>query len=250
MGSALARAAAKTIPGKNITLCDANTGKAEKLAEELHCFALPTDKAVSLADFIFIGVKPQMLKALAEEIRGKILPDTILVSMAAGTSIEKIQELFGRHPIIRIMPNVACGVGEGMILVCKNELVTEENSREFAYAMGEAGKLETIPEKLIDAASAVTGCGPAYVFIMAEAMADGLVACGVPRDKAYTFVSQTILGSAKLMLDSDKNPSALKDSVTSPGGTTIEGVTALERNGFRYALIEAVREAYEKNGKI
>ena len=253
MGSALAEAIVKKVGPENVMLNDYDMSKAEKLAGKLSASTGTKEELAAFADSIFIGVKPQALESMFSEFR-KILSDSgrkvTLISMAAGTSIEKITKLAGDYPVIRIMPNVACSIGEGMTLCCSNDLVSEEEMAGFISDMSLSGRCETIPEKLIDAASAVTGCGPAYVFMMAEAMADGAVACGIPRDKAYTFAAQTLLGGGKLILESGKTPAELKDSVCSPGGTTIEGVAKLEEGGLRAAVISAVRAAYEKNFKL
>lgn len=253
MASALCKALVKCVSPKLVLLSNRTAEKAKNLAEKLGCEAADNKSVATQCKYIFLGVKPQMLGALADEIKPyleKRQDRFILVSMAAGRSTENITELFGIFPVIRIMPNVASAVGEGMTLCAKNSLVTDEEYREFFASMNKSGKLDDIPEKLIDAASAVSGCGPAFVFEVIEALADGAVACGVPRDKAYTLAAQTLLGSAKLMLRTGKNPAALKDSVCSPGGTTIEGVRKLEERGLRSALIEAVIASFEKSQNI
>lgn len=253
MASALCEALVKSVSPKLVLLSNRTAEKAKNLAEKLGCEAADNKSVATQCKYIFLGVKPQMLEDLANEIKPyleKRQDRFILVSMAAGRSTENITELFGIFPVIRIMPNVASAVGEGMTLCAKNDLVTDEEYSEFFAAMNKSGKLDDIPEKLIDAASAVSGCGPAFVFEVIEALADGAVACGVPRDKAYTLAAQTLLGSAKLMLRTGKNPAALKDSVCSPGGTTIEGVRKLEERGLRSALIEAVIASYEKSQNI
>ena len=254
MGSSLAKAVAKAVPAEHIMLNDANMDKADALAKEIDCETGTLEEIVDFSDYLFIGVKPQMLADLfigLSDLLAKQDKKPCLVSMCAGTSIEKIEKLAGVDlPVIRIMPNVACSVCAGTVLIAANKSVDKVTLDTFKAAMEYSGLCDEIPEKLIDAASAVTGCGPAYVFIMAEAMADGLVACGIPRDKAYKYACQTILGSGELMQNSTLNPSALKDMVCSPAGTTIEGVAALEKNNFRYAIIEAVKAAYEKNFKL
>lgn len=254
MGGALAKAVARKVKGENVMITDLDTNKVEALCKETGAKYGNIESVVDFADYLFIGVKPQGLASLFDvlaPVLEKKNDRIILVSMCAGTAIEKIKTLAGKnYPVIRIMPNVACSAGEGMTLCAPCGEVSEDELNEFMDTMSLSGLCETIQEKLIDAASAVSGCGPAYVFMMAEAMADGLVACGVPRNKAYTFASQTLLGSAKLMQESGKCPAELKDSVCSPGGTTIEGVAALENGGFRAAVINAVKAAYEKNFKL
>ena len=172
----------------------------------------------------------------------------VLVTMAAGTSIEKISVLTGaEYPTIRIMPNTPVSVGEGMVLYTSGFGVTAEEISEFLSAFSEAGRFAEVPERLIDAGASVAGCGPAFVDLFAEALADGGVACGIPRALALELAAQMIYGSVKLLLESGKHPGELKDAVCSPGGTTIQGVRALEEGAFRASVMNAVIAAYEKN---
>jgi pyrroline-5-carboxylate reductase len=180
---------------------------------------------------------------LLEQKKGR----TVLVSMAAGTSIASIEAIVGTSlPIIRIMPNTPVSVGEGMVLYACNALVTEEEKATFVGALCEGGRLDEIPEDKIDAASALSGCGPAFVYMFAEALADGGVLCGLPRDKALTYAAQTLAGAAEYLMASGEHPGKLKDNVCSPGGTTIAGVHALESAGFRAAAMNAVTAAYRR----
>lgn len=253
MAAALCEALVNSVAPNTVLLSNRTAEKAENLAEKLGCEFGDNKSVAEKCKYIFLGVKPQMLGTLADEIRPYLESRQdrfILVSMAAGRSTESIAELFGSYPVIRIMPNVAAAVGEGMMLCTKNALVTDEEYGEFFDAMHKSGKTDDIPEKLIDAASAVSGCGPAFVYEVIEALSDGAVACGIPRDKAYLYAAQTLLGSARLMLETGKNPAMLKDSVCSPGGTTIQGVRKLEEGGLRSALIEAVIASYEKTLNI
>ena len=162
----------------------------------------------------------------------------------AGAALHVLIEL-GNYPVIRIMPNTPAAIGEGMILYCAEGVETEEKTA-FVDVMQAAGSFDELSESLIDAGSAVSGCGPAFVYPFIEAMADGAVACGLPRAKAQRYAAQTLVGAAKLVLESGDHPGALKDAVCSPGGSTIQGVRALEQNGFRSAVVEAVIAAYEK----
>jgi pyrroline-5-carboxylate reductase len=171
----------------------------------------------------------------------------ILVTMAAGMTIADIRALAGgEYPVIRIMPNTPAAVGEGMILYSIGSGVTKTEEKEFLADLAAAGRLTALPEALIDAGSAVSGCGPAFADLFLEALADGGVACGLPRAKAQELAAQMLLGSARLALESGANPGALKDAVCSPGGTTIQGVRTLEEAGFRGAVMDAVIAAYEK----
>ena len=168
--------------------------------------------------------------------------------MLAAFTCERINKAAnGDYPVIRIMPNTPVSVGEGMILYAANEKVTEEEIEFFLSAFEKAGRFSPLAEKLIDAGASVAGCGPAFVALFVEALADGGVACGLPRAKAMEFAAQMVAGSAKLILESQKHPGQLKDEVCSPDGTTIQGVRALENGGFRASVMEAVIAAYEKN---
>lgn len=254
MGGALARAACKRLPGGQVLLANRTAEKARLLAEELGCRAADNAAVAESADFIFLGVKPQMMGELMLELRpilaGRQGP-FVLVTMAAGLTIQRIQELAGgAYPVIRIMPNTPASIGEGMVLYACGGGVTEADEAAFLDAMAGAGRLSPLPEKLIDAGSAVSGCGPAFVDLFIEALADGGVACGLPRAAALEYAAQMVAGSARLVLESGKHPGALKDAVCSPGGTTIQGVRKLEEAGFRGAVMDAVIAAYEKNGEL
>ena len=175
----------------------------------------------------------------------------ILVSMAAGLTIADIQKMAGgSYPVIRIMPNTPAAIGEGMILYTCGDGVTKAEEKLFLDAMAGAGRLAAIPEGHMDVGAAVSGCGPAFVDLFLEAMADGGVACGLPRAQALEFAAQMMVGSARLALESGKHPGALKDAVCSPAGSTIQGVRTLENAGFRGAVMEAVIAAYEKSKSL
>ena len=164
--------------------------------------------------------------------------------------LDIIQELAGEDfPVIRIMPNTPASVGEGMIQYCSSN-VTAEEEEAFLRIMAPAGRLDAVPESLIDAASCVSGCGPAWVYQFIEALADGGVACGLPRTKAQEYAAQMVLGSAKLVLESGKHPGELKDAVCSPGGSTIQGVRVLEEHGLRGAVMDAVIASYNKTKEM
>jgi len=251
MGGALARAAAKT--QCEIFLSDKATDKAESLAKELGAKAVTMAEA-ALCDYVFLGVKPQMLSALLKELAPVLAlrktPGTI-VSMAAGVATADIQKMLGfDYPIIRIMPNTPVAVGSGVILYDTTEQVSMEAVAGFVSILSQAGLLNRLPENLIDAGSALSGCGPAFVAMFAEALADGAVACGLPRDKAMTYAAQTLLGTAKLLLETGQHPGQLKDSVCSPGGSTIAGVNALEQGAFRGSVISAVKDAFIRTKEL
>lgn len=250
MGGALAKAAVKSVGAENIFVYDIDAKKVKAFADETDVNIADAEYIVSNCDYIFLGVKPQMLKDLFEKLAPVIeerTTDFTLVSMAAGVSLSSLSAMAQVDcPIIRIMPNMPASVGEGMILYTANEFVSKEDIDGFCETMKYAGLLDKIDEDKIDAASCVSGCGPAFVFMFCEAFADGAVECGLPRDKAMLYAAQTLAGSAEMLIKTGEHPGKLKDSVCSPAGSTIEGVKALENGKFRASVMNAVRKAYER----
>lgn len=250
MGGALARAAAKALGGENILLVDQMAKKAAALAQQLDAKTADALTVAEKCDYIFLGVKPQVMSAMLSEIAEVLAARKngfVLVSMAAGVAIADIRKMAGGdYPVIRIMPNIPASVGSGVILYDHTENTSEDAVKAFCENMGFAGVVDHLPEKLIDAASALSGCGPAFVSLFTEALADGAVACGLPRDKALLYAAATVKGSAAMLLESSMHPAQLKDAVCSPGGTTIAGVKALEEGGLRGATMDAVKAAYER----
>ena len=249
MGGALATAARKALPGEDILLANRTPQKARARAEKLNARAVDNMTAAREADYLFLGVKPQMMAGMLASIRGVLAArqvPCVLVTMAAGLTIGTIRQMAGvDFPVIRIMPNTPAAIGQGVVLCCADG-VRDAQLDTFKTVMAGAGLLDFIDEHLIDAGSAVSGCGPAFVAMLIEAMADGGVACGLPRAKAQAYAAQTVLGTAALALQTGQHPGAMKDAVCSPAGSTIQGVRALEKGGFRSAAFEAVVAAYEK----
>lgn len=249
MGGALARAV-KNAGFDNIILADLDTEKRDALASEIGAKTADAKAVAGECDFIFMGVKPQVLSVAFEGIKDELKNnDCVIVSMAAGVNIEKVKAYSGKASVIRIMPNMPASVGAGVILAA-GENVNDEIKNEFKEMMSKAGIFDWLDEKLIDAASALSGCGPAYVYLFIEALADGAVACGLPRDKALLYAAGMVEGSAKALLESGKHPGKLKDEVCSPAGSTIMGVKALEDGGFRSASMNAVIEAYKRTKEL
>ena len=250
MGGALARSAAKVLSGSQIYLANRTAAKAQALAEAIGAVATDNDTIAVSCDYIFLGVKPQMMGELLDSLRLLLAArktPCVLVTMAAGLTIDAIRAMAGVDcPVIRIMPNVACRVGQGLTLYACSADVTAEQKQEFLRILSASGRLEELEERLIDAGSAVAGCGGAFACLFMEALADGGVTCGLPRDKAMRYAQQMLLGAAALALETGEHPGAIKDTICSPGGTTIAGVRALEQGGFRSASMEAVIAAYER----
>ncbi len=199
------------------------------------------------ADVLVLAVKPQFLAQAVAEIKDAVKENTLIISIVAGKTMAQIETLFGKNiKLVRVMPNTPALVGEGCSGVCRNAGVSEEEMQFCMKLTGSFGVASEVTESLMDAVTGLSGSGPAFVFLFIEALADGAVASGMPRQQAYTFAAQTVMGSAKLMLETGKHPGELKDMVSSPAGTTIEGVRVLEEKGFRGAAMDAVIAATEK----
>ncbi len=252
MGGALAVAACKS--GETVLLADHDAAKAVALAEQCGCDAGDNAAVATGCRFVFLGVKPQVLSTVLAELKPLLAARServILVSMAAGVTIERITtELGGDYPVIRIMPNTPAAIGEGMILYTANDAVTADDEAAFLSLMKAAGEFDRLPETLIDAGSALSGCGPAFVYLFIEALADGGVECGLPRDKALRYAAQTVMGAAQMVLQDGRHPGQLKDAVCSPGGSTIAGVHALEDGAFRGAVMGAVQAAFDRTREL
>ena len=245
MGGAIARAL--TQKNTDFAITD-RSGKAKALG-------LPYTSAEDIArnaDRIFLAVKPQMMAGVLESLK-PILQERkpLLITMAAGLTMERIDEMAGGgFPIIRIMPNTPTGIGMGVIQYCANELVDKDILADWLDDMEHCGLLDPLDEHLIDAASALSGSGPAYMYVFLEALADGAVACGIPRAKAYEYAAMTMAGSAQLYLQTHQHPGALKDAVCSPGGSTIAGLKALEEGAFRAAVMNCVAATCNRNKEL
>jgi pyrroline-5-carboxylate reductase len=243
MGGAVARALCCAT--KDIMVTD-RSGKAKALAQELGISYGDNLTIAQTCDRIFLAVKPHMIRdvlAPLQKVLGQRKP--VLISMIAGVEIAQIESFAGSDlPVIRMMPNTPTAIGKGVIQYCGNGLVEEDLLADWLRDMRYCGLLDGLDEKLIDAASALSGSGPAYLYVMLEALADGAVACGLPRAKAMEYAAMTMVGAGEMYLQTKTHPGALKDAVCSPGGSTIAGVRALEQGGFRAAAMNAVEEAY------
>jgi len=261
MGGAIIEAVCRDNAPKNVFIYDRDAEKAGELSKKTGCCVFSSaDEAVENAHFVFLCVKPnvladtlkglcRVLKAASEKGDAKVI-----VSIAAGVSKSAIREVLAvaglKLPVIRLMPNTPVAVGKGMILVSPEKDVSEEDVSLLLKALAPGGLTSLIDESYIDAATPVFSCSPAYVFMFIEALADGGVMAGVPRDKAQQFAAQAVLGAATMVLETGKHPGELKDAVCSPGGSTIVGVEELEKGGFRAAVASAVYEAYKKTAQL
>ena len=249
MGGAIAKALSKSTT--DIALSD-RSGKGKLLAQELGISYTDNASIAGTCDRIFLGVKPHMMKDMLAQLKAALaLRKPLLITMAAGLEIRQIEEFAGvRLPVIRIMPNTPTAISKGVIQYCCNDLVEDAVLNDWLADMAPCGLLDNLEERLIDAASAISGSGPAYMYVFLEALADGAVACGIPRAKAYEYAAMTMVGSAEMFLQTKQHPGALKDAVCSPGGSTIAGLRAMEEKCFRSAAMEGVIATYNRNKQL
>ena len=249
MGSAIARALCSTTA--DIVISD-RSGKAKALAAELQIKYADNGTIAAECERIFLGVKPHMMAGCLAPLKDILAEKKpLLITMAAGLEVAQIEAMAGTQlPVIRIMPNTPTAVGKGVIPYCCNTFVDDDTLEDWLSDMAPCGLLDPLAENQIDAASALSGSGPAYMYLFLEALADGAVACGLPRAKAISYAAATMEGAAKMLLTTGAHPGALKDAVCSPGGSTIEGLRVLEDRSFRAAAIECVTAAYKRNKEL
>jgi pyrroline-5-carboxylate reductase len=253
MGTALMRGAAAAGPG-NIGFSDTDRAKARQAAKALGAQVYPSNvEALRGGDWVFLAVKPQVMgtvlaeigPALRERLAAKNPP--VLVSLAAGWSIERIRSVLGSPaPVVRIMPNTPALISRGMIALAPSPELSPEQLAELERILSAAGTVDRVDERLFDAVTGLSGSGPAFVYLFIEALADGGVRAGLGRGEALRYAAQTVLGAAAMVLETGKHPGELKDMVCSPAGTTIAGIAALENSGFRGTVMNAVEAAVRR----
>ena len=253
MGGAIAKALRERVDGAQILLANRSPKKAQVLAQVLDATAVDNETAAKCS-YIILGVKPQNMAELLDSLRRTLEAREdrfVLVSLAAGLDIAAIQRMAGhRWPVLRVMPNTPVSIGAGMCLYTASPEVTKDELDAFLDAAAAAGRFDAVSEAQMNPASTLTGCGPAYVSMFLEAMADGAVACGLPRGKALEYAAQAIAGTAQLYLDARIHPGEMKDAVCSPGGSTIAGVRALEQRAFRAGVMEAVEASCARGAEL
>ena len=242
----------KFIPNGNINVYDLNKAKVTYLVEEYGLISSKNESDVTEnSDIIILAVKPDIYTSVLEKIKKNLTTEKIILTIAAGFSIKKVEDIVGTDKkVIRTMPNTPAQVLEGMTAVAFNNNVNLEEKETIFKLLDSFGKSVEIEEKLFHVYTGISGSLPAYVYMFMEAIADGGVLEGMPRDKVYEIVGQAVLGSAKMLLETGKHPGQLKDEVTSPGGTTIEAVKVLENGNFRGNVIEAVVACTQKSKKM
>ncbi len=242
----------KLVDSNNVIASDLNELVLENVKNEYGINVTTNSKeVVKFSDIVIVAVKPNVYDIVLEGVKELIDNEKIIVTIAAGKTIESIENVIGNDKkVIRTMPNTPALVNEGMSALCKNKNITDEELNIVKEIFNSFGKAEILNEYLIDSVIGVSGSAPAYVFMFIEAMADAAVLAGMPRNQAYTFAGQAVMGSAKMVLETDKHPGELKDMVCSPGGTTIEAVKTLEAEGFRSAVIKAIGDCIEKSKEM
>ncbi len=235
-----------------INIFDVSREKAAALCSETGANLMNDNcELVSKSDIVILAVKPNYIAAVLEECNACLDESKVLVSIAVGISIKTLKDIVGEKiVVVRTMPNLPVLVGEGMTLVCFDNIISIENKKAVKQLFECSGKVDELEERLMSEVTALTSSSPAYVAIFIEAMADAAVLSGIPRDLSYKFAAQAVLGSARMILDTGVTPATLKDQVCSPAGTTIEAVQALERNGFRFAVMDAMNECTKRAREI
>lgn len=249
MASALIKVLRDVVDGNEVYLSNRTILKADKLAKEYNCVLSNNLEIAEKCKYVILGVKPQMMETVISEIKNALSKrnDFILVSMAAGLCIEDYYSLLGfKCPLIRLMPNTPVSVRQGVIIYTSKN-TNKEDVDVLVNDFKTSGRLVEIDEAHFDQAGTISGCGPAFMDIVVESLSDGGVYTGLTRKDSIELAAAMMMGSAKLILETGRNPIELKDEVTSPGGTTIEGVKVLEEKGVHNAFMEAVVKAYKKN---
>lgn len=236
---------------EDIIASSATQETADKVSAEFGIRTTLDNREAATADIVILAIKPVFCKQVIEEIREVIRKEQLVVTIVAGRSLAWLEECFGREvKLIRTMPNTPALVGEGITAISPNRFVSAPEAEQICELFRSFGRAEMVEERLMDAVVAVSGSSPAYVFLFIEAMADAAVAEGMPRAQAYQFAAQSVLGSAKMVLETGKHPGELKDMVCSPAGTTIAGVCKLEEKGFRSSVMECMKACAQKSREL
>ena len=261
MGGALVRGACQALDPKEVIIYEPSREKAAALSAQTGCQVADSgEQAVRSARYVVLCVKPQVLAPVVEGLLPALKAGAeagehrVVVSIAAGVQVEAIDRMLAQAglemPVVRIMPNTPAAIGQGVLLMAPGPRVSQEDYAGLERALCRCGMLERVTQQQLDQGSAISGCGPAFVYLFIEALADGGVQIGLPRDKAQAWAAQMVAGAAGMVLQTGMHPGQLKDAVCSPGGTTIAGVARLEQGAFRSLAAQAVVAAYEKNSQL
>lgn len=249
MGYAMMKGALTEYRKEDLLFSSVDTARNVEVTEETGVAHVSSNvEVVRQCKYIILAIKPQIYDIVLNEIKEVVTPDKVIISIAPGITTDDVRNnLRSDSKIVRVMPNTSVLVNEGMSGLCFGSVELSEEEKDTVVRFFESfGKCEVVDEELMNAVVCVSGSSPAYVYMFIEALADGAVKYGIPRDKAYVFAAQTVLGAAKMVLETNEHPGRLKDNVCSPGGTTIAGVAALEEYGFRNAIIKATDLCYQK----
>lgn len=248
MGGAMAKACAK-VSENQVWIYDINV-KAYRMFEGIANIKTAEDleQLIARCDYVVMSVKPQYYQEVGNQVKEVLTPEKVVITVAPSYSLEDLRSLLGEEvKIVRTMPNTPALVGEGITAYCYDEAkVSEKELEDFVNFFGSFGKLVKVNETLMPGVVSATGSSPAYVYMFIEAMADAAVSFGIPRKMAYEMVAQAVKGSAQMVLETGEHPGALKDAVTSPAGTTIKAVLAMEEAGFRNSVIKGMEACYQQ----
>jgi len=238
-------------PPNRIFAADIDTKRLETMKTEYRIETGSNSEILQKGDLIFLAVKPQHIDEVFQELKGIPLERKCFLSIMAGVTTQRIEERLGENvPVIRVMPNIAATVQTAASAYCLGRWATERDAAMAQSILETFGTATQVEEPLMDAITGLSGSGPAYVYAFIEALSDGGVMMGLPRDTALSLTAQTVLGAAKLLMETEEHPAVLREKVTSPGGTTIHGLEAMERHGFRNAVIQAVIRATERSKEL
>jgi pyrroline-5-carboxylate reductase len=251
MGSALIRGLTKAglLAPDEIIASDINQKTLDQLKKEVGIqVTVDNTLVVKSSEMILLALKPDLIRPVLKEIRGTLSREHLVISIAAGVPIKTIEDVIGNEcRVIRVMPNTPCLIGAGVSAYSPGRGATDKDRKDVRSLLEAVGMTVELPEKQLDAVTGLSGSGPAFVFMVIEALSDGGVKMGLPRPVAMQLATQTVLGAARMVQETGKHPGELKDQVASPGGTTIAGIKALEQGGLKAALIEAVEAATRRS---
>jgi len=236
---------------QQITVCDISQERREHM-ENKYGVSSSADAAqiAPVVDILFLTVKPQVIQSVLDSLSGVVSAATTVISVVAGTSTDTLQEKLPGVPIVRVMPNTPVAVGEGMAAITLGKYADQQSGELATMLFSAVGRTVMVTESAMDAVTGLSGSGPGYAYVMIDALADAGVRVGLPRSVALTLAAQTLLGAARMVLETGEHPAKLRDMVTSPGGTTIAGIHVLEQSGVRAALIDAVVCATERSREM
>ncbi|MDP0505770.1 MAG: pyrroline-5-carboxylate reductase [Fusobacterium sp. JB019] len=250
MGQAMIKGivSSKIVPSKNILVSDKDEDKLKEISDKFKIVGNTSNKFIAEnSDILILSVKPNVYSIVIEEIKDIIKEETLIITLAPNLSLDNISKMFNRElKIVRSMPNTPAFVGAGMSAIVPNENITKDDLSYVLEIFNSFGEVEIVNEKIMSTVVATSGSSPAYIFILIEAMAEAAVSGGMTRKTAYKFAAQSVLGSAKMVLETGLHPGILKDMVCSPGGTTIDAVIELEKHGFRNSIIQAMKACENK----